>query len=227
VVGLAYWAFIVSGKGAHREAAAAEAKRTASRSIPRIELVRIVGTLFFTTAIGGLVFQSTTFALPKVFDERLDELATSATAVGMYAFVVFAIASVAQLGVGYLVDQHSARTVFAAVAAGQALFFFAMVQLDGVAALIVATAFMLVVFGQIPINDVLVGRATLSELRARMFALRYIVTFSVMATSVPLISWIHSSWGFGVLFQVLTVAALFIRAGVLSMPSKSAVLRPT
>ena len=51
---------------------------------------RVFAIIFFSTAIGGLIFQSTTFALPKMFDERLSELAISATVVGRYAFIVFA-----------------------------------------------------------------------------------------------------------------------------------------
>ena len=156
-------------------------------------MLSIIG---FTTAIGGLIFQSTTFALPKIFDERLHELAGSATAVGGYAFLVFAIAALAQLAVGYLVDRHSVRTVFALVAALQSVLFAFMYQLTGVPALIVAIAFMLVVFGQIPINDVLIGRVTNSEWRSRVFSLRYIVTFSVAAAVLPVIAGIHATWGF-------------------------------
>ena len=69
--------------------------------------------------------------------------------------------------VGFLVDNYSLRTVFAWVAALQAVFFALMVQLSGIAALLVAMAFMLVVFGQIPINDVLIGRMARSEWRSR------------------------------------------------------------
>lgn len=75
---------------------------------------------------------------------------------------------------GYLVDNHSVRTVLATVAFLQAAFFLGMTQLEGVAALRVAIAFMLVVFGQIPINDVLVGRIAHSDWRSRAYALRYI-----------------------------------------------------
>jgi MFS family permease len=190
----------------------------------RSALMRVFGVVFFTTALGGLIFQATTFALPKVFDERLAELAGSATAVGGYAFVVFSIAAFAQLVVGYLVDRHSVRLVFAWVAAAQAIFFVVMLRLDGVAALLVSIAFMLVVFGQIPINDVLVGRAARSEWRARAYALRYIVTFSVSATAVPLIAWLHGGGGFEALFLVLAAAAGAIFAAVLFLPGTSAIV---
>jgi hypothetical protein len=93
-----------------------------------------------------------------------------------------------------------------------------MYQLTGMAALVVATAFMLVVFGQIPINDVLVGRATKSAWRSRVFALRYVVTFSTSAAAVPLIAWIHTRGGFSTLFLVLSVAAATIFFAVLMLP---------
>ena len=60
-----------------------------------------------------------------------------------------------------------------------------MIHLDGWLSLVVAIGFMLAVFGQIPINDVLVGRIARSEWRSRAYAARYIVTFSVSASAVP------------------------------------------
>ena len=181
-------------------------------------LVRVFVIIFVSTAIGGLIFQSTTFALPKVFDERLGELGLSATLIGWYAFIVFAVAASGQLIVGYLVDHFSIRLVFVCVAALQALFLAVMPGLTGWGALCVATAFMLVVFGQIPINDVLISRITQSQWRSRVYAFRYIVTFSVMASSLPIIALIHARWGFDNLFVVLSAAAACIFVSVLMLP---------
>ena len=142
--------------------------------------------------------------------------------VGGYASLVFAIAALAQLVVGYLVDRHPGRTVFAFVAGLQAVFFALMYRLTGLAALAVAVACMLVVFGQIPINDVLVGRITRSAWRSRVYSLRYIVTFSVMASTLPVIAGIHAGWGFGALFLVLAVAASGIFIAVLMLPRTAA-----
>ncbi len=223
VTGVAYATFIYSGgKRTPAEiAVGVEAKREAAGctlDIDKRTLVRVFTIIFFTTALGGLIFRSTTFALPKVFDERLGDLATNATAVGSWAFMVFAVAAFAQLVVGYLVDHYSVRTVFAFVAGLQAVFFTAMVQRSGIAALIVSVAFMLVVFGQIPINDVLVGRMSKSTWRSRAYAFRYIVTFTVSSTAVPLIAWIHSTWGFHVMFSVISGLAACTFMAVLMLP---------
>lgn len=230
MIGLAYTGFIMATREpdtAVTGAVSGKAAGSESAVIERRVLVRLFAIIFFSTAVGGLIFQSTTFALPKVFDERLLTIAGTATLVGFYAFVVFTVAAFAQLVVGYLVDHHSVRTVFAFVAGLQAVFLASMYQLTGIAALVVSVGFMFVVFGQIPINDVLVARATKSEYRSRVYALRYIVTFSVSATAVPLVAWIHANWGFSNLFLVLAFAAAAILGAVLMLPQTGSVISTT
>jgi len=230
-LGLVYAAIIRAGReqrvGDRAATVAAKSTGRGVSSVDRAVFVRLFSIIMLTTAIGGIIFQGTTFALPKVFDERLAEIAGSATAIGGYAFLVFAIAGIAQLYVGYLLDRHSARTVFALVAGLQAVFFAVMYQLTGVAALLVAMAFMLVVFGQIPINDVLVSRITKSEWRARMFGIRFILNFTVMASTLPVIAGIHANWGFGMLFVVMAVAAGATFAAVLMLPKTGVTIAQT
>ena len=220
VTGLLYLLFVLGGRRRAGDADRPDDQkpRPQAASTTRAGLLRVFAVILFTTAIGGLIFQSTTFALPKVFDERLADIAETATRVGGYAFLVFALAAFAQLVVGYLVDNYHLRRVFALVALAQALLFLAMIGLDGLAALLVSIAFMLAVFGQIPINDVLVGRMARSAWRSRAFALRYIVSFSIMASAVPMIAWIHQAWGFDGLFRILALAAACIFGAVLLLP---------
>lgn len=222
-IGGLYILFVRSGggKALANDRAARSENRAAALVLPKATLIRVFGIILFTTAIGGLVFQSTTFSLPKIFDERLTDLAGTATLIGWYAFLAFSVAAFAQLAVGYLIDRHSLRVVFAFVALSQAGFFYLMIHLSGAMSLLVAIAFMLAVFGQIPINDVLVGRIARSEWRSRAYALRYIVTFSVSASAVPLIAWIHGTRGFSALFELLTGAAVLIFVAVLLLPDTS------
>jgi MFS family permease len=225
VIGFAYALFLLRTRQLRASAdkvSGAKAKSDQMLQVSRPVLIKIFAVIFFSTAVGGLVFQSTTFSLPKVFDERLGELAVTATSVGSFAFVVFALASIGQLIVGYLLDRVSLKLVFLVVAAIQAVFFTLMVGATGPVALAVGAVFMLAVFGQIPINDVLIGRITRSEWRSRVFGLRYIVTFSVSASSIPLIAWIYALWGFDALFWVLTGAALAILIAVALLPAAAA-----
>ena len=217
--GIAYGAFVRSAGGTGRvPEGRGGTTAAASFRLDRRTMVRVFAIIFLSTTAGGLVFQSTTFALPKILDERLAGIADSAAAVGGFAFMVFAVAAFAQLAVGYLIDRFSLRLVFACVAGSQAVFFLVLQNLSGVAVLAASIGLMLFVFGQIPINDVLIGRITTSQWRSRAYGVRYVVTFTVMASALPLIGWIHTVWGFATLFAVLAGAAGLIFAGVLMLP---------
>jgi MFS family permease len=183
-------------------------------------LLRISMIVFLTTAVSSIVFQSTTFALPKVFDERLGGIATSATVLGQLAFVVFALASMGQLIVGHFLDKLGPRIVFMTAAFVQLVFFSLMPGLSDWAALACAMVFMLAAFGQIPINDYMIGRLAEGEWRARIYGVRYVVSFTVLAAALPLIAFIYERWGFDALFRVLAVSAAVILAAVFMLPQR-------
>jgi len=221
LVGIAYtalqWPEIVAPRPRMKAKGAAVAGQSAEL---KALLLRVSLIVFLTTAVSSIVFQSTTFALPKVFDERLGGLAISATAIGQLAFVVFAVGSMGQLIVGHFLDRLGPRTVFIAAAALQVVFFAAMPGLADWAALACALIFMLAAFGQIPINDYMIGRLADGEYRARIYGVRYVVSFTVLAAALPLISFVYQSWGFDALFRVLAVSAAVILAAVILLPRK-------
>ena len=224
LLGVAYFVFERRTADGRSCAVIPDTRRACTDRVRGNKLVRVFTIILFTTALGGVIFQSTTFALPKVLDERLAEFAGSATQVGAYTFLVFSIAAFAQLVVGYLLDNHRIRLIYIWVAFLQVLLFGIMMQLTGLWALITAIAFMLAVFGSIPINDVLVGRMAKSRWRSRAFAITYLVSFSTSAVAVPLIAWVYGNWGFERLFGVLAVLAFFILITVLFLPREN---RPT
>jgi len=199
-------------------------------------LMRVSAIVFLTTAVSSIIFQSTTFALPKIFDERLQGIAARlvewsqvmdlpghtdvASMVGLFAFTVFAVASIAQLVVGGLLDRYGPRQVFMGVAAVQIVFFMAMPGLNDGIALAVAFGFMLGAFGQIPINDFMIGKMASGAFRARIYGIRYVVGFTVLAATLPLIAFLYENWGFDTLFHLLAGAALVILAAVAVLPRK-------
>jgi len=214
------------------KAASEDRSNGAHRSL----LIRVSSIVFLTTAVSSIIFQSTTFALPKMFDERLQGLARDlaawidgvaiagqsdvATAIGSLAFVVFAIASMAQLVVGSMLDRYGPRRVFMVVAIIQLIFFSAMPGLTDGLALAVALGFMFGAFGQIPINDFMIGKMASGAARARIYGVRYVVSFTVLAASLPLIAFVYDHWGFDMLFRILACAALLIFAAVLALPKR-------
>ena len=138
--------------------------------------------------------------------------------VGWAAFLVFATASFAQIVVGRLLDKHGPKIVFIVVALIQLVFFTLIPGTADWTALALALGFMLGAFGQIPINDYMIGKIAKSELRASVYGARYIVSFIVWATVVPMIAWVHSHWGFDALFYILAASATAILMAVLTLP---------
>jgi len=192
--------------------------------------------VFVTAAVSSIIFQSTTFALPKIFDERMHGIAAAlaawlkgaglsahadiATLVGAFAFIVFAVASMAQLVVGSLLDRFGPAPVFMTVAAMQVAFFALMPGLTDGLALAVALGFMLGAFGQIPINDYMIGKMASGELRARVYGARYVVSFTALAAALPLIAFVYERWGFDTLFRILAAAAAVILVAVALLPRR-------
>lgn len=238
LMGFAYMALRWDEIGAEQDAAKKAAAAPAPAASPEYKklLLRVSAIVFLTTAVSSIIFQSTTFALPKIFEERLQGLAADmaawadavvagqggdvATMIGSLAFVVFAVASIAQLIVGVNLDRFGPRRVFMAVAAIQLVFFSAMPGLTDGPALAVALGFMLGAFGQIPINDFMIGKTASGPYRARIYGVRYVVSFSVLAASLPLIGFVYHNWGFDILFRILALAAVVILAAVAVLPKR-------
>jgi MFS family permease len=228
------WSSILREHSA-RMAVAGEPEKTASPSY-RALVIRVSAIVFMTTAVSSIIFQATTFALPKIFEERLQGLAMEisawingidasgqadvATVIGSLAFTVFAVASIAQLIVGRLLDRFGPRPVFMVVATIQLVFFSAMPGLTDGFALLAALGFMLGAFGQIPINDYMIGKTARGAYKARIYGVRYVVSFTVLAASLPLIAFVYQNWGFDTLFRILAGAAAVIIAIVAALPRR-------
>ena len=95
-----------------------------------------------------------------------------------------------------------------------------MPGLTDAVALAVALGFMLGAFGQIPINDYMIGKTASGAYRARIFGVRYVVGFTVLAATLPLIAIVYKNWGFDTLFYILATAAVVILAVVVILPKE-------
>ncbi len=102
----------------------------------------------------------------------------------------------------------------------QLVFFLLMPGLTDEYALAVAMGFMLGTFGQIPINDYMIGKMASGAFRARIYAIRYVVSFSVLALALPMIAFVYQNWGFDALFRILAGAAVVILIAVSILPRK-------
>jgi MFS family permease len=189
--------------------------------IDKRTMTRIFTILLVATACGGVIFNSTTVAMPKVFDERLRELTQTNFGVGALVAIVYTLAAFAQLAMGALIDRFEMRRLMIGVALLQIPLLAVAVNLQGWAMLAAALAMMLAIFGQIPLNDAIVGKYVADEYRARVLAVRYVVSLGVAAVAVPLIALLHrTEGGFGNVFLVLALLAAGMLAASLFFPAR-------
>jgi MFS family permease len=226
------WAFIVPGllsvaigalfarQKLHAAATPVQA-RPAPQRLPRALFARVFVVLTISIVCNGVIFNSTTISMPRVFYERLAGLTQSTFGVGALVCGVYAIAAMAQLIVGRLIDRRPVRGVFAVVMALQVPLLFLAGTMQDYLMLAVALAMMFAVFGQVPINDAMIARYTAEEWRARAYSVRYVMSFAASAFSVPLVAFIHrTSGGFGPLFTILAGLALVGFAAALAFPGE-------
>jgi MFS family permease len=140
--------------------------------------------------------------------------------------IVYSIAAFAQVVVGSLIDRFEMRRLMITMALFQIPLLALAANSQGWVMLGAAILMMLAVFGQIPLNDAIVGKYCADEYRSRVYAVRYVVTFCVAAVAVPLISLLHATeGGFRNVFLVLACLALAILAAALFFPSRRALAR--
>jgi MFS family permease len=189
-------------------------------------MARIFAILIIVTACGGIIFNSTTVAMPKVFDERLRDLTQTNLGIGALVAFVYSVAAFAQVVVGTLIDRVEMRRLMITMALAQIPLLVLAANSEGWVMLVAAILMMLAVFGQIPLNDAIVGKYCADEYRSRVYAVRYVVTFCVAAVAVPLIAVLHgTAGGFRNVFLVLACLAVAILAAALFFPSRRSLAR--
>ncbi len=207
-------------KGALQPGDAPAAKRQFDVAVnvqQRVFLFLIVAPLF-----GGVIFQATTIALPKILSERLVMLIANPSEIGIVAAIVFALAALGQVVVGELLDRYPIRQVYLSVISVQLLLCALAVYAVGFLALLVTTPLMLATFGAIPMNDWIVANYIGSRWRSRVFAVKSLMSLSVGAIAVQLSGRLHDLTGsFDALFMVMTgCAAIVILGAIFLLPAR-------
>ena len=181
----------------------------------------IFTVLLIATACGGVIFNSTTVAMPKVFDERLRALTQTNLGIGALVALVYSIAAFAQVLMGTLIDRFEMKRLMITVGLVQVPLLALAANLDGWALLAVALLMMMAIFGQIPLNDAIVGKYVADEYRARVLSVRYVVSLGVASVAVPLIAVLHrTEGGFRNVFLVLAALAAAVMAAAFFFPSR-------
>ena len=201
-------------------ALAAGAKRIGSGM--RVSMPLVFGVLALVTATGGVVFNASTVTYPKLFQERLHDLFAAPETLGGVVSLAYAFGAIAQLLIGRVIDRVSLKLPFVLLTFCQAPLLLAMAWADGWVVILLGAAFMFAVFGQVTVNDSMVANFVAPQWQARVFALRYFVSFGASAAAIPMIAFIEPRQGLTGLYLVMTGFAVLTFGAALVFPKTPA-----
>lgn len=186
----------------------------------RADMWRAFIILSVTMAAAGLIYQCTSLALPKLFEERSHGLlGHGAMGVGAVVSVIYLLSGACQLLGGHLADRYPLRMVYIATFALQAPLFLIAADLGGAA--IAGTAALLVVTQTlgIPAESSLLARYSPAKWRSTAFGAKFVLSIGVSAAGVPLVSFIYAfTGGFDWLFATMAGLAGVAVAAALMLP---------
>ena len=155
----------------------------------------IVALLIVVIAI-STTFNAVTVALPKLFAERLADLTRSPALLGVIAACVYVFGAMTQYTIGKLLDRHSLKAVSLPLSFVLAPFLYFAATLSNLPLILVSIGIVMGAFGQVTVNDAMVGKYTSEEWRSRAYAVRYFVGFTAAGASVGLVAWLYQQGGF-------------------------------
>lgn len=173
--------------------------------IPVSRPMALLAVFAVAVIAGGMTFNITTIALPKVIDERLGlDLPLALT--GSLATLVFVFGAATQWLMGRLVDRFTLPALFVGLALFQPIGLALAATTTGVPLLLGLVLTMAAIYGQVVVNDAMVARYVPAQHRAKAFSVRYFLGFTVSGFVVPMLAVLHAQGGFGL---VLGGAAVF------------------
>ncbi len=208
VTGFAYMWF------APREARHGAARSNSPDVSMSTALAATIFGLFLVVAVSaGLVFNTISVALPKIVDERIAGI--SLVEVGGLTTAVFLCGAIAQLTVGRLVEHFPPHILFAILAIMQFCGVVWSAYAQGTTLLFALAFTMAAIYGQITVNDLILASYSADAWRARLYAVRYFVTFMISGVAVSMIALLHARGGFGLVLGVTAVVALGFLIGAI------------
>ena len=186
--------------------------------VSREAMWRVVAALVITIIASSTTFNAITVAVPKLFAERLADLTASPGLLGLIAAGAYVFGALAQYTIGNLIDRHPLKTIFLPLALALAPLIYFSARLDGVVFVLAAIGIIIGIFGQVTVNDAMVGKYTADEWRARAYSVRYFLGFTAAGASVGLVAWLHATGGFALLLQALGALSVLVILGALVFP---------
>ncbi len=214
LIGIAFMRTVVHEDRSGARQAAAQA-RVAKEDMWRVILALLIVVIAISTT-----FNAVTVALPKLFAERLSGLTQSPALLGAIAAGVYVFGAMTQYTIGKLLDRHSLKTVSLPLSFALAPFLYLAAELSNLPLIVAAIGIVMGAFGQVTVNDAMVGKYTSEEWRSRAYAVRYFVGFTAAGASVGLVAWLYQQGGFVTMLHAFAGLCLLVIAAAIILPAE-------
>lgn len=203
-----------SADGISKKSAAGTAR------VPKSVMVWVVASLIITIIASSITFNSVTVALPKIFQERLSNLTSNTAALGVITFLVYLFGALSQYIIGHLLDKHLLKNVFLPLALMIVPALFLASTMTDYGLILLAIVIIAAVFGQVTVNDTMLGKYTVDEWRGRAYSARYFLGFTAAGLSVGLVSILYNQGGFDLMLKAIAALSLFTVLGAVIFPQE-------
>lgn len=183
-------------------------RKPSKAELPRGLLARVFAVITITATTGSLIFNFTTNGNAELLRERMAAIAADPFALGVLLALVYAIASLAQLVVGHLIDRVPMKRLLLAIIALQVVLMTAAAHAYGWLFFALCTLFMAAVFGAIPFIDAMIVRFVDDRIRSRVAGARLAISFGISSLAVYLLGPLVKASGFD--FLVLAMAGIAV-----------------
>jgi MFS family permease len=183
-------------------------------------LARVFAVMTAASVTGGLLFNFTTHGNAQLLAERLRGIVEDPALLGAMLAGVYALASLAQVVVGRLIDRVPLKPLYLGIVALQIplLALAAFAQGWWLPGLLLAV--MVVIFGSIPFTDAMIVRYVDDRIRSRVAGARLTLSIGISSAAVWLLGPLVKASGFGTLFIGMALVAGCTLAVVALLPGE-------
>ena len=209
---------IVFAKAAKVESVPPARRAATQGELPARVLARALIVMTLATTGANLLFNFSTNANYELLRDRFTAISRDPADLGLLLATVYAIASLAQLIVGKLIDRFPLKPLYLTVIALQILFVAMAANAEGWPMFVMQTLFMATIFGAVPFTDAMIVRYVDDRMRSRVAGVRFAVSLSASSAAVWLLGPLVKQAGFAVLLWTMAAIASIVLFVVACLP---------
>ena len=217
--------FVFARLAPHESEAPARRTTRAAVPLPAAMLARVFVVMTAAAIASGVIFNFTTNGNGQLMAERLRGLVDDPSTLGLLLAAVYAVASVAQLIVGQLIDRFALKPLYLCIVLAQVPLLALAAHAQGWWIFVAMLGMMALIFGAIPFTDAMIVRFVDDRLRSRVAGMRLTVAFGFSSGAVWLLGPLVKANGFTTMMLAMACVSACSALAVMWLPDEAALRR--